>query len=421
MDKLTQDVLLYNRLRCTLKVPKRSKKYLDLEKSIMERCSLMIYRVPTETRLLEQENCAEFLLRCMPNVKSMVANFKDFGIPFEAYMNKIIRARARTFYAEKKQERYKEQLILYCCAAEGVVVPSVYPDIHRVPDTTDEGLDITSPNQEDYERWNLYERYRSLRRFPTSKKNNVAHRIGTKKTIDTDTDMITAETVPLYGIMTTAQQSMGRNPDASKLFRELSSRPSRKELCSPGHLQKQDEASLQSHLLLKQENPAVAKLQQALQSPIQRRRLLTLMLSHPEEVTPALIDHMSSIMDIDDFELAQLVRIANEATFSKQARKSKLQSTINKHWTRTIYQEQQLRTLRTQAYHNANRIQKLEREKAWTQGVLMERRREILRSSRGLSSTQLANLLGIPKGTVCSGMFYARKLLTECMEEDIQQ
>ncbi len=425
MENLTKDVLLYNQLRCTVKNPLHCKRIIMLEKSILQRCHILMYRVPAETKLLDQEVCAEFLLASMPYVLTIIRNFKNQGVPFEAYLRKIIRTRARTFYSEKKVSRNKERTLLYCCGQEidGIVIPTLNPCGNRQENTNMEGVDIFSPRQEDYEQWNLYSRYHALKHPPKKQRGSSALTYP-----PVEFPYMTAEATLQYGVATkrSPRKRMTAEINAQLLFKKLYACPtdthektqckaSKKENSLRGRL-KED----YSESLLRMENPAAARLQQEMKNPTQRKRLLTLLLASPEQVTPAMINHLSSIMDIDELDLAGLVRTANSMIFQKQMKQKEMQRVINGHWKRRIWLDQQLYTLKSASSYDLAQCLKLEAERNRTRHVLRERREERARSPQGLSSMQLAQLLGVPKGTVCSGMFYARKMLQECLSQECE-
>lgn len=401
MESLTQDVHLYNRMRRNLKNPSRSKQFINLEKSILYRCQLIIYQSPMETKLLDPEHCAEFLLVCMPYMLTIVRNFKDRGVPFEAYLRKIIRIRARTFYSKKRLQQYKERTLLYCCGKDidGIVVPAMAPCQNRLENSTMEGVDIYYPNEDVAERWNLYSRYRTLR-------------VGTS---DSHSSELTADAEPSYG--ETASARSENESDASTLFNRICSRPQRAHRIKEGKRLVSD-GYPDAFSMLEKENPSAARLQQTLRSPMHRRRLLTLLLSTPGQITPSLINYLSSIMDIDEYDLAQLVRKANDATLPKQQRKAEMRRIINGHWKRRIWLDQQLYTLKSTSGYDRERGRRLEKEHSRARTVLQERREEYSRSPEGLSCMELSQLLDIPKGTVCSRMYYARRMLQECLRNE---
>ncbi len=401
MESLTQDVHLYNRMRRNLKNPSRSKQFINLEKSILYRCQLIIYQSPMETKLLDPEHCAEFLLVCMPYMLTIVRNFKDRGIPFEAYLRKIIRTRARTFYSKKRLQQHKDRTILYCCGKDidGIVVPAMAPCQNRLENSTMEGVDIYYPNEEIVERWNLYSRYRALREGALNSRKSE----------------LTADAEPSYG--GTASTSHKNESDAPTLFKRICSRPQRVRPVQGDKRHACDDYQ-DSRRMLEMENPAAARLQQILRTPMQRRRLLTLLLATPELITPALINYLSSIMDIDELDLAQLVCKANDVTWQRQQKKTDMRRVIDNHWKRRIWLDQQLRTLKSSSDYDRDRGCRLERERNRTRTAIQERREEYSRSPEGLSSMQLSQLLDIPKGTVCSGMYYARRMLQECLRNE---
>lgn len=426
MENLTKDVLLYNQLRCTVKNPTYCKRFIELEKSILQRCHVLMYRVPAETKLLDQEVCAEFLLTSMPYVPTIVRNFKDLGVPFEAYLRKIIRTRARTFYSEKRLSRNKERTILYCCGREsdGIVIPTLNPCGNRQENTNMEGVDIFYPRQEDYEQWNLYARYRSLRN-PTKDQRGTSIPARSPK----DFQDMTAEAAPSYGnpAIQNPQEKALEDVNAQYLFKKLYARPlsteekTQHKVDMKKNSRREQSEKYLSESLLRLENPAAARLQREMKDPTQRKRLLTLLLSTPEQVTPAMINHLSSIMDIDELDLAGLVRTANSMIFQKQMKQKEMQRIINGHWKRRIWLDQQLFALKSTSSYDLAQCFKLEAERNRTRHVLRERREERARSPQGLSYMQLAQLLGIPKGTVCSGMFYARKMLQKCLSQEQEQ
>ncbi len=423
MEKLTEDVFLYNRLRNTLKRPAQCRRFIELEKSILQRCHVLIYRVPMETKLLDRELCAEFLLSSMPYTLTIVRNFRNQGISFEAYLRKIIRTRARTFYSEKRLLFHRERTLLYCCGREsnGIVIPTLNPCSNRIENTSMEGVDIFSPQGEERERWKLYSRYRAMRR-PLRPRRTASVQA---KAQPASSDLAAEASAP-YGPSADrgVEKEVSEETDARRLFKKLYARPLDIEETAPhpsamsGDVRRGPSAKERSESLLREENPAAARLQQEMGDPEQRKRLLILLLSAPEQATPALINHLSSIMDIDELDLARLVKIANEAIFQKQTRQDEMQRIVNVHWKRRIWLDQQLYALKSTSHYDLAQCHKLEKERKRARQLLHERREERARSPQGLSYMQLGQLLGMPKGTVCSGIFYARKMLQECLAQE---
>ncbi|MFA6841061.1 MAG: hypothetical protein WCR05_09815 [Sphaerochaetaceae bacterium] len=397
MDELTKAVVTYNRLRTTLKKPSRSKRFKALEAALVETCQESFYYLPAETKLLSQELCAEFLLSCLPYTSTIICNFVDRGIPFDGYLKKIIRTRAKTFCSQKKQQEHETDILLSCSGSEtdGIICPTINPCENRQEDPCLEGCSVCYPDIEEQIRRNFYARYREL----------------SGRTASTSDRHIVGETIPHFGSQQrTASDSM------KHLFGKLSSIPNREQKKRTNASDRRSTIDEQAKAMLQKENPAALKLQANLQNPTFRKRFLILLLANPEQLSAPLINQLAIIMDIDELDLANLVSQAFEFSQRNQRRRHELQHIINRHWRRHIWLEQQLNELKSISNYDQEEVARVEMELTWTRKMLDKRRQEYERSFVGISCSQLAALLDLPKGTICSSLFYARRMLAECIE-----
>ncbi len=148
-----------------------------------------------------------------------------------------------------------------------------------------------------------------------------------------------------------------------------------------------------------------------------RKRFLLLVLSFPDQLNDSMVSKIAEALEVPTEDLAELVHEISQYGERRTRRRELLRQIVNKHWKRYVWLDHQIQAVAQEGSEDTYVLRKLRRERDWARTSLRARRREIRHCPPGISNEELSQVLGIPKGTICSSTFYARKALASCMQE----
>ncbi len=107
---LTERVIQYNK-----SVDKRNNNGISaMHNLIIDDIRVIIYSLPQETRLLEEEDACEFLLFMEPKLEKIIRNYRNNGTDFKSYLFPILIRKLKSFFKMKSIEAQHERTITHC-------------------------------------------------------------------------------------------------------------------------------------------------------------------------------------------------------------------------------------------------------------------------------------------------------------------
>lgn len=154
------------------------------------------------------------------------------------------------------------------------------------------------------------------------------------------------------------------------------------------------------------------KLKHELQKPAHRKRFLLMLTISPDLTSQYLLEDLSSLLDVDKKLLLEYLNTANSYLAQKKLCKEEFEVISHRHFRRLLEIEAQM-----QRETDEQELKRLEELRQWTKRVYIGKVEQIRNLEMNLTHSELAALLGIPKGTVDSSIHYMKKQLSHCMDE----
>ncbi len=82
-----------------------------LYRTIHSKTQQILYSLPYHLRLLEEEDCSEFLLYCYKTIDYYITTYRIGRLSYIGYLTQVVRKRAKYFITQKKVNIVKERLI----------------------------------------------------------------------------------------------------------------------------------------------------------------------------------------------------------------------------------------------------------------------------------------------------------------------
>ncbi|NLZ76993.1 MAG: hypothetical protein GX911_03395 [Spirochaetales bacterium] len=81
--------------------------HAELKKEIME----LLYTIPSTLRILDPEDCCEFLFYCLSAIDNLIAGYEEGKLSFVGFLTEVVRRRVRFFLCEQRQRERQLRLI----------------------------------------------------------------------------------------------------------------------------------------------------------------------------------------------------------------------------------------------------------------------------------------------------------------------
>lgn len=130
LTPLTKAVLLFQDLHHNSANLEEAYELKSLYRELEQECQILAYSFPKQAHLLDEEDCAEFLIWFAPGIERILCGFTYRGIPFEMYYRKLLRSRVRSFLIRRYHREQEEDL---------VIKNSYLPELFAEASTEDEG------------------------------------------------------------------------------------------------------------------------------------------------------------------------------------------------------------------------------------------------------------------------------------------
>lgn len=85
-----------------------------LHNTIINEIMIIIYNLPSETHLIQEEDASEFLLFMEPKLDRIIANYKSGVSDFKTYLCAILQKKIKSFYKTKNVQLQREMVINTC-------------------------------------------------------------------------------------------------------------------------------------------------------------------------------------------------------------------------------------------------------------------------------------------------------------------
>jgi hypothetical protein len=157
---------------------------------------------------------------------------------------------------------------------------------------------------------------------------------------------------------------------------------------------------------------AQSRLRERLKTKANRRRFVIMLAISPHLMERHLLFELASVLEVDPDLLDRYLATAQHALEKKRQTKGKFEETSRRHFRRLLEIQSAL-----QATCDEQERERLEKLQQWTERAFEAKVRKIRGMEFHLSHSQIAGMLGIPKGTVASSMHYMKILLQECLDE----
>lgn len=81
--------------------------HAELKGEIME----LLYTIPSTLRILDSEDCCEFLFYCLSAIDNLIAGYEEGKLSFVGFLTEVVRRRVRYFLCEKQKNEQKLRLL----------------------------------------------------------------------------------------------------------------------------------------------------------------------------------------------------------------------------------------------------------------------------------------------------------------------
>lgn len=81
--------------------------HAGLKREIME----LLYTIPSTLRILDSEDCCEFLFYCLSAIDNLIAGYEEGKLSFVGFLTEVVRRRVRYFLCERKKTEQKLRLL----------------------------------------------------------------------------------------------------------------------------------------------------------------------------------------------------------------------------------------------------------------------------------------------------------------------
>lgn len=81
--------------------------YAELKREIME----LLYTIPSTLRILDAEDCCEFLFYCLSAIDNLIAGYEEGKLSFVGFLTEVVRKRVRYFLCEQQKKEQKLLLL----------------------------------------------------------------------------------------------------------------------------------------------------------------------------------------------------------------------------------------------------------------------------------------------------------------------
>ncbi|MDY0303314.1 MAG: hypothetical protein RBQ65_01540 [Sphaerochaeta sp.] len=189
--------------------------------------------------------------------------------------------------------------------------------------------------------------------------------------------------------------------------------------CDPATLDIENLPSLFNQLLTakagppKRSSPAISEQLQALfLKETNRRRLLIVLTLCPDMANTHLLDELSLLLGVDRTCLSTYLATAEILLEKKRHCREEFEAVSNRHFRRLLEIEAQI-----DGETEEEELERLRALREWTAGVYKAKVTKIREQEMALTHNEASRILGIPKGTVDSSVYYIRRLLQSYMDE----
>ncbi|MDR1868162.1 MAG: hypothetical protein LBQ77_07885 [Treponema sp.] len=144
-----------------------------------------------------------------------------------------------------------------------------------------------------------------------------------------------------------------------------------------------------------------------------KRQMLIMLLKSYRFVSEEFIDRIIPYLGVEKEKVQTLLSIIREKNIQREERVHRLQEAVKRHYYRYLVAEQKLTLIpkESEQYEEAKQRRDNARKR------LNNSRTKLNIVSKRASNRQIAEVLGIPKGTVDSNVFLARKRITKFFQK----
>lgn len=362
-----------------------------LEDKLTSDLMQFFYQYPVLHRLIDSEDAGEFLDYCLPGLSGILDSYKHDWIPFTRYLKVIIKRRRNAWLRTRRRKQQEERCVLAYGDIPGITGIPAYRKYHDSEDEPelidDKALDICDI-------------------ITMQKEGNILEQLNatspTKPLRKKRRTRLSAFTVDAR------YRRTERSVAPEKLFEEISRYP------VAFHVTAGRKACLED---LRRINPPAYRLCGYLTCPLHRRRILMLMMTSPERFDAHDIEFMAALFDTDVSLLEELLWHARELQLKQQTNRPALKNNKNSHWTRMIMlQEEELLYTASEQDERMKAVISLEQQK---KVAFHHRLHDLEHMQPRLSHNNIACMLKIPHGTVCSGIHYGKALIQHCLNQEL--
>lgn len=357
-----------------------------LKENLME----FLYQYPVYHRLIDSEDAGEFLDFCLPGIQGMLDSYRYAWVPFDKYLKIIVKRRRDTWLRSRKKTIQEERCILTYEPIRGITGIPAYKKGHEEgeePEILDDVPDVFDI-------------------VAMQKESDIILRLDATS----PTKLIRKKHRNRQSAFTL--DARYRNPEKGippeVLFSEISWYP------ATFHITAARRACLAD---LHRLNPAAYRLCLYLTSPLHRRRILMLMMTSPDRLEPHDIEFMAALFDVDVALLEELLWHARKLQVKQQRNRESLEINRNTHWIRMVMLQEQENLYgmsETDEKMKASIVLEHQKEAAYKR-----RLHDLKHMQSRLSHSNIAHMLKIPHGTVCSGIHYGKALIQRCLYPDM--